>query len=156
LGSRADHIRHVCAASYESKKHCNVYLKEVAKKLGVYLPGEVASDADALLDAFDKQWKNITAAEAAKFADFGVFVVCGLKHDKFVPRKDGPTKHGHVCVVVAGKMGGFPKVFSTNEKDEGAYGKSRGDKPLSGWVFSVADANNVLFYKTPFVLSDTI
>ena len=158
MATRSEHIRVVCSSCYGPKKHCNIFTKEVARNLGVYLPGGTGTDANALMDALRGQWRQISATEATFLSENGEFILCGLKSDEFVPRKDGrKTVHGHVCVVVTGQIGGFPNVFSTNESNAGHWdGKSKGDKPLSGWVFSHADAKNVRFYAPPLVLSDTI
>jgi biotin carboxyl carrier protein len=60
-----------------------------------------------------------------------------------------PT-HGHVAIIVAGTVDNGPKCYSTNEAKKGKYdGKSKGDKPLFGWVFKREDEGHVKYFTPP-------
>lgn len=55
--------------------------------------------------------------------------------------------HGHVAIIVAGTVEDGPKCYSTNEGTKGKYdGKSKGDKPLFGWVFKREDEKHVKYF----------
>jgi hypothetical protein len=132
-------------------KPCNFFTRDVAHRLGIILPGGSASNADSIIQALEHQWRQITPHDAILFAGKGVFIIAGLKSTEFAPRKDGKTvTKGHVCVVIPGRLGSYPRVVSTND-DAGvnAYGKSRGEFPLSGHVFSHVDAQRVRYFVEP-------
>jgi hypothetical protein len=132
-----------CVACEGHMKPCNVFTREVAYRVGVTLPGGYG-DADEILTYLSMHWRRLSPQEAILAAGKGILVVAGLKSGDFSTKQD----HGHVCVVIPGKHGHYPRVFSTNAAS-GPYGKSRGDHPLSGFVFRHEDASKVQYFAPP-------
>ncbi len=131
-----------CAGHYD----CNIYVRTVASRLGIVVPGGKDARADEMIEAMRVHWRTLSIHDAILAAEQGAFVVAGLPSYEHIPNKDGSkVNEGHVCVVVPGKLGNYPRVFSTNT-DSGPFGKSRGDQPLSGIVFKHADAVKVRYY----------
>jgi len=151
VAGQEDRVTKACLVFHTTKKACNVFTREVAIKVGVDLPVAPGAVADEILDAMRLHWRRLSRQEAILAAANGRFIVAGLKSGDFKPRKDGKkTADGHVCVVVSGSQGGYPRVFSTNQDDNpSAYGKSCGDHPLNGFVFSHGDAPNVEYFSKP-------
>jgi hypothetical protein len=137
----------ICKAAH---KPCNIFTRQVAMQLGVWLPGGSDASADEIIRAMRHQWRQLTREQAILAAGKGVFIVAGLPSSEFTPRKNKPkVTHGHVCVVIPGKHGVFPRVFSTNDDKRSPYGKSHGEHPLSGFVFTHADASKVQYFAPP-------
>ena len=134
-----------CKRFYSHHKDCNKFVKEVASELREKLPGGVDADADGIMTEMDTHWRELSPERAILAAGQGVFVVAGLR------KKDFKTPHtnGHVCVVIPGRQGAFPRVYSTSADDKVEYGRSQGDKHLSGFVFAPDDAKNVRYFAPP-------
>jgi hypothetical protein len=86
-------------------------------------------------------WRPVVNRRQAEFAgnqkQFSGPAVAGV---------DAPlTESGDVCVVIPGAFSGYPRVFSSNA-EPGIYGKSFGDRPLTGHVFTHADATRVEYF----------
>jgi hypothetical protein len=150
----AHRVAMACSA-WAGPKPCNVFTRDVASHLGIILPGGRDVEADKIVEAMRHQWRRLTSRDAILAAGQGAFVVAGLPSYEFSPRSDGTkVKDGHVCVVIPGKYGHYPRVFSTNA-DTGPFGKSSGDHPLSGHVFSHTDAAKVQYFTPPYGASGT-
>ena len=147
MANSADQIESACKLCYGAGGivPCNFFTQGVARMLGIAVPG---GNADEMVLALSRQWRRAQdKAEVISLATGGGFIIAGLESSAFVPRPGHTVTHGHVCVVVQGEMGGYPHVFSTNDdKKPGAYGKSRGDHPLSGFVFAAQDAARVRYF----------
>lgn len=145
MSDQAHRVAVACNQCYVPTKPCNLFTQDVARTLGVTFP---VGKADTIINVLNNQWREITANEAILQAGKGVFIVAGLRSTEFSPRKDGnKVKDGHICVVIPGQHGAYPRVVSTNaDPNPSAYGKSRGEHPLNGYVFSHADATKVHYY----------
>jgi|ERR1039458_8667122 hypothetical protein len=113
-----------CKGCYAHKKPCNFFVRDVARTVGIHLPS--SGDADALIDAASHQWRQLTADEAILAAERGVFVIAGMKAKEM----SKPEEHGHVAVVLPGKIGAYPRVAATNDGDS-HWGKSIGNVPMT-------------------------
>jgi len=135
-------VAQACAESYSDNKDCNKFVKDFAAKVGVKLPGGIDLDADGIIAGMETHWRNLSQEQAISAAGRGVFVVAGLK------KKDIKTPHtnGHVCVVIPGRHGAFPRVYSTSADKTVKFGRSQGDTHLSGFVFRSEDAKNVQYF----------
>ena len=141
----AHRVAMACSAC-AGPKPCNVFTRDVASHLGIILPGGKDVEADKVIEAMRHRWRRLTSQQAILAAGQGVFVVAGLPSYEFSPRHDGKkVKSGHVCVVIAGQLGHYPRVFSTSD-GPGPYGRSQGDHPLNGYVFSPRDVAKVQYF----------
>lgn len=132
----AQAIVSACEASYAHRKLCNVFVTDVARKLGVTVSG----DADSIIATASLRWRTLSRHEAILAAGKGAFIIAGMKSEEF----STPHEHGHVCVVIPGTNAAFPRVYSTNDSD-GPWGKSRGTVPLSH-VFPAKDVLKVRYF----------
>ena len=122
-----------------------------------------------MIAALRVHWRRLSRHEAIINAGRGDFIIAALASPEFAPRPimtrhqaefaahqrgfspaiagvAAPiTESGHVCVVIPGAMGAYPRVFSSNA-EPGRYGKSRGDSPLAGHVFTHKDAEKVEYF----------
>jgi hypothetical protein len=80
--------------------------------------------ADERLQAAAIHWMDISVDAASKAAANGHLVIAGMSSDEL------GEPHGHVAVVLPGRLQGFPRAASANEGD-GPWGKSRGEAPLT-------------------------
>ena len=171
MADQAHRVAVACGMYYHSGKPCNQFVQDVARNLGIALPGSAAyGKADDIVAALRLHWAPLTRHEAILAAGKGAFIVAGLASTKFswrpivnrrqaefagiqqqfsgpaVAGVDAPiTESGHVCVVIPGAFSGYPNVFSSNA-EPGTYGKSCGDQPLAGHVFTHADATRVEYF----------
>ena len=147
----------VCGVHYGAQKPCNDFTREVAHSLGVRLPvPEPRPTADSIVRAMSQHWRELSPHGAILAAGRGEFVVAGLESKNMKPKLNPKTRNleprteGHVCVVIPGKIGAYPRVISTNadtaKENPHGYGKSRGDHPLSGHVFNADDAKKVRYF----------
>jgi hypothetical protein len=134
-------VTSACKACYVHKKPCNFFVRDVAKIVGVPLPG--GGNADALIEAASHHWISLTEHQAIAAVARGEFVIAGMTSSEL------KQSEGHVAVVIPGIIGGFPRVASTNEGDS-HWGKSSGNTPLTE-VFPAKDvrANKIKYYTAP-------
>lgn len=116
------HLEAICRKCYEQHKPCNFFVQEVAKSLNESLPS--GGTADELLNAAAVHWMELSEGIASKAAANGHLVIAGMTSDEL------HESHGHVAVVLPGRLHGLPRVASTNEGDS-PWGKSQGDTPLT-------------------------
>lgn len=139
-----------CCSYIGSFRHlCNQFVQDVARNLGIALPGPAAyGKADDIVAALRLNWASLTRHEAILVAGKGAFIVAGLASTKFNWRPlmnrhqaqfagnqkqfSGPavagveapiTESGQVCVVIPGAFTGYPRVFSSNA-EPGTYGRA--------------------------------
>lgn len=135
-----------CKAVWESefikgiknKDNCSGFVKAVAKELGVPIPE--TANADGIMDAVAKNWKQVTSgAEAASLASTGAVVLAGLKGGSHQPAR----QNGHVAIVISGKLykEKYPPVWG------GSTGgaQSQGEKTV-GEVWNRTDRDKVAYY----------
>lgn len=169
MADEAHRVGTACSTCYQLGKPCNEFTRDVARNLNIQLLGAAAyGNADEMVAALRVHWKKLTRHEAILAAGKGAFIVAALpsvefsqrpivnRHQAGVAAQRGfspatagvaapITEHGHVCVVIPGSQGGYPRVFSSCEGSE-PYGKSRGDQPLAGFVFLHKDAERVEYF----------
>jgi hypothetical protein len=141
MAHKAHRIESACKSCYARKKPCNYFVRDVARTVGIELPA--AGDADSLIKAASLSWRPLTAQEAVVAAERGIFVIAGLKSTEM----SRPERHGHVAVVLPGKIGRYPRVAATNDGDS-QWGKSNGNAPLTH-VFAAVDAPRVRYFGRP-------
>jgi hypothetical protein len=167
IPDNAHQVSTTCGKRYVHGKPCNVFVQDVASSLNVKLPGVAATGvADDMIRALRIHWKRLSRHEAILAAETGCFIVAGLPSNAFGPRmaiknaeqahlshsRGGSMtagtaglieEHGHVCVVIPGNQGSYPRVFSSSASNEG---RSRGERHLAGQLFRHQDAPKVEYF----------
>lgn len=108
-GLATDRVRQACESSFpQHHDDCSAFARDVAGRLGVKLEG-LANDIVRTLRAGQQGWTPLSdGTAAARSAHDGKLVIGGLPGSE----QTAPKEHGHVVVVVDGKMAGpYPRAY---------------------------------------------
>ena len=106
-----DRVKEVCEACFEAHADdCSGFARAVSDELGVRLQGVANEIVDTIRDG--NGWTPLrNGAAAANSAAAGKLVIGGLKGSE----QTHPDPHGHVVVVVAGRLdpthNAYPKAY---------------------------------------------
>lgn len=129
MSATSDKIVASCEQHWDAyKTDCSGFVKAVAKDFGIVLTGL----ADSIVDQIEQApWKTLASGvEAAAKASVGL-VVAGLK----------ATPHGHVVIIVPGKLahGKYPTGYWGQL---GGLGKKNA---TINWAWNAADRDKVTY-----------
>jgi N-acetylmuramoyl-L-alanine amidase len=117
-----DRVRQACEASFpQHHDDCSAFARDVARRLGVKLEGP-ANDIVKTLRTGQQGWTPLSdGAAAARSAHDGKLVIGGLPGSE----QSVPKEHGHVVVVVDGKMAGrYPRAYWGQLGGDGIRGQT--------------------------------
>lgn len=126
-----------CDAEWPAHQNdCSAFARAVAHRLGITLNGNANQIVEELRTG--ASWRRVAgASEGMAAAEKGDFVVAGLKGGE----QAAPSEHGHVVVVVSGRVGGNAYPLAYWGRLGGGGQKNR----TINWAWRAADRDRIVY-----------